>query len=150
MSDFIFSFLCTFGFGIIFNIPRKQLVFASFAGAAGWMAYSIFLDRFDAIVMAAFAGAFVVGLLSEFLAKARSVPATIFVIPGIIPLVPGYGLYYSMRNIIDSDYIYAMEVGTETILVAIAISSAVILTTSIGRKIKRKTVRKNQVSKESI
>lgn len=143
MKDFIFSFLSTFGFGIIFNIPRKQLVFASLAGAAGWMVYSILVNRFEAIIMAAFAGAFVVGLLSEFMAKARSVPATIFVIPGIIPLVPGYGIYYSMRKIIDYDYIEAMEVGTETFLVALAISCAVILTTSIGRKIKRKVVIKN-------
>ena len=148
MLDFVFSFLCTFGFGIIFNIPRKQLVFASLAGAAGWMVYSIFLVQFDEIVMAAFAGAFVVGLLSEFMAKARRVPATIFVVPGIVPLVPGYGLYYSMRKIIDSDYINAMGVGTETILVALAISSAVILTTSIGRKIRRKIVIKKYKPKE--
>ncbi len=59
-------------------------------------------------------------------------------IPGMIPLVPGYGLYYAIKKIIEADYIMAMEVGTETVLVALAISSAVILTTSLGRKIKRK------------
>ncbi|SHI52252.1 Uncharacterized membrane protein YjjB, DUF3815 family [Dethiosulfatibacter aminovorans DSM 17477] len=133
--DFIFSFLCTFGFGVLFNIPRKQLVLASTGGAVGWTVYSLFLLQFDSIVMAAFTGALAVGMVSEIMAKLRRVPATVYVVPGIIPLVPGYGLYYSMKKIIESDYIEAMEVGTETVLVALAISSAVILTTSIGRKI---------------
>jgi uncharacterized membrane protein YjjB (DUF3815 family) len=136
--DFIFSFLCTFGFGILFNIPRKQLVFASIGGALGWIVYSISLVQFDAVVMAAFTGALAVGFYSEIMAKERRVPATVYVIPGMIPLVPGYGLYYAIKKIIEADYIMALEVGTETVLVALAISSAVILTTSIGRKIKRK------------
>jgi uncharacterized membrane protein YjjB (DUF3815 family) len=136
--DFIFSFLCTFGFGILFNIPRKQLVFASIGGALGWIVYSISLVQFDSVVMAAFTGALAVGFYSEIMAKERRVPATVYVIPGMIPLVPGYGLYYAIKKIIEADYIMAMEVGTETVLVALAISSAVILTTSIGRKIKRK------------
>ncbi len=136
--DFIFSFLCTFGFGILFNIPRKQLVFASIGGALGWIVYSISLVQFDSVVMAAFTGALAVGFYSEIMAKERRVPATVYVIPGMIPLVPGYGLYYAIKKIIEADYIMAMEVGTETVLVALAISSAVILTTSLGRKIKRK------------
>ena len=137
IADFVFSFLCSFGFGILFNIPRKQLVFASVAGAAGWMIYSTSLISFESTVMAAFTASLTVGIISEILAKIRRVPATIYVIPGIIPLVPGYGLYYSMRKIIEADYMKAIEVGTETVLVAVAISSAVIVTTTLGRKLIR-------------
>jgi uncharacterized membrane protein YjjB (DUF3815 family) len=88
--------------------------------------------------MAAFAGAFVVGVLSEILARKRKMPATVFTIPGLIPLVPGYGLYYSMLKVVEADYTAAAEVGVETILVALSISSAIIVTTSISRKIKGK------------
>jgi uncharacterized membrane protein YjjB (DUF3815 family) len=94
--------------------------------------------------MAAFAGALAVGLISEILARKRRMPATVFIIPGLIPLVPGYGLYYSMLKIIEADYAAATEIGVETMLVAVSISSAVIVSTSIGRKFKRKKVESNE------
>lgn len=144
MIEFVFAAVCTLGFGILFNIPRKQLAYASFTGAVGWILYSQLIGRFDSPVMAAFAGAMAVGLISEILARKRRMPATVFIIPGLIPLVPGYGLYYSMLKIIEADYSAATEIGVETMLVAISISSAVIVTTSIGRKFKRKKVQSNE------
>jgi uncharacterized membrane protein YjjB (DUF3815 family) len=136
--DFVFSAICTFGFGVLFNIPRRQIPYACFTGASGWTLYSLLYRNIDSPVMAAFAGAFVVGVLSEILARKRKMPATVFTIPGLIPLVPGYGLYYSMLKVVEADYTAAAEVGVETILVALSISSAIIVTTSISRKIKGK------------
>ncbi len=138
MIEFVFAAICTLGFGILFNIPRRQLVYASVTGAVGWIIYSRLLGKFDSPVMAAFAGALAVGMISEVLARKRKMPATVFIIPGLIPLVPGYGLYYSILKIIEADYSAATEIGAETILVAIAISSAIIVTTSIARKFKMK------------
>mgnify|MGYP002622542951 CR=1 FL=1 len=140
MIEFVFAAICTLGFGILFNIPRKQLAYSAITGAIGWILYSQLIGRFDSPVMAAFAGALAVGSISEILARKRKMPATVFIIPGLIPLVPGYGLYYSMLKIIEADYTAATEIGMETILVAIAISSAVIVSTSIGRKFKRRKV----------
>ena len=138
MIEFVFAAICTLGFGILFNIPRRQLAYASITGALGWIIYSQLFGKFDSPVMAAFAGALSVGMISEILARKRKMPATVFIIPGLIPLVPGYGLYYSMLKIIDADYSAATEIGVETILVAIAISSAIIVSTSIGRKFRLK------------
>ena len=138
--EFVFSAICTMSFGVLFNIPRKQLLYAAFVGASGWVIYSLLSKYSNSNVMAAFIGALVVGGISEFLARYRKMPATVFIIPGLIPLVPGYGLYYSMLKIVESDYLAATEVGVETILVAIAISSAIIITTSLSKKIKRKSI----------
>lgn len=140
VMEFIFSAICTMAFGVLFNIPRKQLLYAALVGALGWVVYSLLSKYFSSNVMAAFMGALIVGIVSEFLARYRKMPATVFIIPGIIPLVPGYGLYYSMLKIVESDYLAATEVGVETILTAIAISSAIIITTSLSKKIKRKTI----------
>jgi uncharacterized membrane protein YjjB (DUF3815 family) len=141
MTSFFFAAMSTLGFGILFNIPRKQLLPASLTGAIGWLVYSGLVESFDSVVMAAFFGAWVVGMISEWLARKRKMPATVFVIPGLIPLVPGYGLYYSMLKVVEADYASATEMGAETILVALAISSAVIVASSIGRKFKRKGTR---------
>ncbi|MBN2286385.1 MAG: threonine/serine exporter family protein [Tissierellales bacterium] len=138
LKEFIFAGICTFGFGILFNIPRKQLPYACFAGALGWIVYSLLGRSTDSPVMAAFAGAFSVGTASEIFARIKRMPATVYVIPGLIPLVPGYGLYYSMLKIVEADYTSATDVGVETILVAVAISSAIIVTTSLGKRFKGK------------
>lgn len=42
-------------------------------------------------------------LWSEGMARVRKAPANIFMIPGIIPLLPGGALYYTMSALIGGD-----------------------------------------------
>ncbi len=131
------AFICTAGFSILFNIPKKNIVHSGLAGALGWIVYVQTQELLDSVVFAAFAGAFVVGIIGELLARIYKKPETMFIVPGIIPLVPGYGIYYAMLQAVEKDYQASLQTGIETFLVAIAIASAVIATTSIGRMIKR-------------
>lgn len=133
----LYALFCTIGFAVLFNIPRKAIVYSGIAGAIGWAVYLYFESTVASPIFASFAGAFMVGIMGEVFARFKKKPATIFVVPGIIPLVPGYSLYYAMLQILEKDYKEAMSVGFEAILVAIAIASAVITSTSIGRMIKR-------------
>lgn len=133
--EFIYAFLSTFGFSVLFNIPRKVIVYTSTTGALGWCVYSLVEKQYDSKISSAFLGAFVVALIGEYLARRLKKPATVFVIPGIIPLVPGYGLYYAMLKIIENDFEKAIQVGFETGLVAIGIASAIIIATSLIRLI---------------
>jgi uncharacterized membrane protein YjjB (DUF3815 family) len=86
--------------------------------------------------MGAFIGAITVGLVGELFANRFRSPATIFIIPGIIPLVPGYGIYYTMTSIITKDYSTAASKGFETLFVALSIATALIITATIGRLIR--------------
>jgi len=133
IKEFIYAFLCTVGFSVLFNIPRRLMVYSGFCGAIGWIVYSLVSNNLNSLITATFLGALVVGISGEIFARRLKKPATVFVIPGIIPLVPGYGLYYSMLKIIEKNYEEAISVGFEAILVAIAIASAVIIATSVGR-----------------
>lgn len=142
----LYAFLSTMGFAVVFNIPRKAILYSSIAGAMGWGTYICISAAIKSPIFASFAGAFIVGIMGEFFARLKKKPATIFVVPGIIPLVPGYGLYYAMHKILERDYNEAMSVGFEAILIAISIASAVIMTTSIGRMIKRHIGLKNAAS----
>lgn len=139
----VYAFLCTIGFAVLFNIPRKNILQSGVAGALGWMSYVFVKESLQSAVFPAFLGAFVVGLAGEVFARIYKEPGTLFVVPGIIPLVPGYGLYFAMLKTIQKDYASAIESGVETILVAIAIASAIIASTSIGRILKRWLARKS-------
>ena len=65
-------------------------------GDVGWVIYVV--DERDQVtdIFSAVIGAFVVVELSYFLAKTRRAHVTVFLISGIIPLVPGRGLYRTM------------------------------------------------------
>jgi uncharacterized membrane protein YjjB (DUF3815 family) len=70
-------------------------------------------------------------LASRFIARFKKMPITITLLPGIIPLVPGAGMYFTMISLLQEDYKNAVYKGTETLLVATAIASAVIIAASI-------------------
>ncbi len=64
-------------------------------------------------------------------------PATVYIIPGIVPLVPGAGMYYTMLALVSKDFYTAINKGTETFFIAAAISLGIIISTSLSRSIKR-------------
>jgi uncharacterized membrane protein YjjB (DUF3815 family) len=96
LTHFICSFVGTWGYMVLFNIPRKYYLSGSFTGAAGWFAYLLLTEKMEtSVAIATFAGSFVVVLISRMLAVRMRCPITIFLIAGIIPLVPGAGVYYT-------------------------------------------------------
>lgn len=132
----LFAFFGTMGFTVMFNCPKKSVIKASAIGALGWTAYLLVVDQGQSVISASFVGAITVGLIGELFASKFRSPATVFIIPGIIPLVPGYGIYYTMISIITKDYSTAATKGFEAFFVALAIATALIITSTIGRLIR--------------
>ena len=132
----IYAFFGTMGFTVLFNCPKKSVLKASLIGALGWTSYLLTVDSGQSVIMGTFIGAITVGLIGELFANKFRNPATIFIIPGIIPLVPGYGIYYTMISIITKDYATATTKGFEALFVALAIATALIITSTIGRLIR--------------
>lgn len=137
MIHSVYAFFAALGFAVLFNIPRREMLFAGISGALGWFFYELMQEAGVSIIFASFIGALFVGISAELFAKLRKQPATVFVVPGIIPLVPGYGLYFSMLNVIEQNYDEALRVGFETLMIAVIIASAIILSTTFGRLIKK-------------
>ncbi len=133
----IYAFICSAGFAIIFNIPKNRIIQSGITGALGWVVYEQSQVILGTAVFASFLGAFVVGIMGEIFARVYKQPETIFIVPGIVPLVPGYGIYYAMLQAVEQDYATSLQTGIATFLVALAIASAIISTTSIGRMTKR-------------
>lgn len=132
----IYSFLCVVGFSVLFNIPRKLIIPASLSGMVGWLIYYYFQSQSSNFIIPAFAGSIAVGIVGEFLAILKRHPATLFIIPGIIPFVPGYGIYYTMRHIVDENFNAAMTTGAESLFIAISIACGIVLATSFIRLIR--------------
>lgn len=129
--NFFFSCFATIGFSIFFNSPIKSLLPAGIIGGIGWTIYSILFNISQNAILANFFAATLISLLSEILARKMKFPAIIFVIPGILPLIPGLGLYNTMLSLVESKYTNALSIGANALFVSAAIAMGVLLITSL-------------------
>lgn len=108
--------------GVLYRIPRSALFYSGLNSMAAWLVVYDLSGRGSGIVPASFCGSLVVGIMSEMLARSLRKPATVFVIPGFIPLVPGREAYTTMRHLVEGQYPAALSMGAQTLLTAGAIA----------------------------
>jgi len=130
---FIISLIGTLGFCILFHVPPRHMAPASIGGALGWITFVYFTSNGSSGIVACFLGACVISALAEFFSRAGKEPTALFIVPGIIPLVPGAPLYYTMRGLLDNDFDTAARLGTEALFMAGSIAIALLLVASITR-----------------
>lgn len=121
------AFFATIFFSIIFNVQKKHLIACGAIGALGWGVYIWGVLLGYSGVLFTFLGAYLVAQSSYFLAKHKRAPVTIYLIPGIIPLVPGIGLYRTMYALLFSDHSTALEYALTTFQLSGVIAWAIIL-----------------------
>lgn len=130
---FLFAFSSTVGFSILFHVPKKHIVTAGLVGALGWLTYTYFIVSGSGSVLACFAGSCIVAILSDLFSRAFKDAATIFIIPGILPLVPGANMYYTMLAILEGNVEETASIGTETLLMAGSIAVALLVVASVTK-----------------
>ena len=123
----IASFFVTIFFSIMFNNATKQLLYSGLVGASGWLTYLILVEYNYTIVIAIFFATLVVSIIATLLSTIRRSPITVFQIPGIIPLVPGTGMYNTLYAVITNDYEAAIYNLFETLQIAGAIAVGMML-----------------------
>lgn len=84
---------------------------------------------------ASFFGAFAVVLISRILTIYMKCPITVFLVSGILPLVPGAGVYYTAYYIVTNQLTQASLKGMESFKVAFAIVMGIVLVVSIPREV---------------
>ena len=129
------SVLSTLGCALVFHVPKKHLIFAALTGGCGWCTYSYFASVFESKIFGCFVAAIVVAFIGDILSRALKDASTLFIIPGIIPLVPGSGMYYTMLDVIHGNFAQAASTGTETILMSGAIATGLLVFGSILKAI---------------
>ena len=129
--QFMWAFFATGGYCFIFNVPRRHIPIAATVGAAGWITFEYLASVGYSNVAACFFGSCVVALLSDICSRAFKEAATVFIIPGILPLVPGAGMYHTMLAFLETDFQKTAQIGWETSLMACGIAVALLIVASI-------------------
>lgn len=121
------AFISTIGFSIVFHVQRKHLLICGTIGALGWLVYLLSLDAGLTDVLSTFLASLLVTQLSYILARRRKTPVTVFLIAGIIPLVPGLGLYRTMSAVLESNYSQAVNYAALTFQISGVIAGAIVI-----------------------
>lgn len=100
----IAAFFGTLGFAIIFKLKGKYLVYISVCGFFNYAIYIIALFFNWSEFWAAAVATVFVAVTAEILARILKTPTVIFTLPGVVPIVPGSALYYSVRYLLLRDF----------------------------------------------
>lgn len=126
-------FIMSVAFGVLYRIPRGLLLYGGMIGLVTWLTMYLARETWGNIILASFFGSLITGFCSELLARGLKKPATIFIIPGFIPLVPGGEAYKTMVFMVAGHYSEGVAMGMQTILTGGAIAFGLFLSSMIYR-----------------
>ena len=102
----LLGFAAALGFAVLFDVPRRALVWGGLCGAVGLATRNGLLLLFPHVPheAAMFFAGFVIALVAESIAYFARMPVSIFTIPGFIPLVPGVLAFRAVLGFAEQDY----------------------------------------------
>lgn len=120
------GWLGSLGFALLFKVGKENLLSASFAGFISSFIYLGLVDLYG-VYVAIFVSTICFTLYSEIVCRVRKATVTTFLICGLIPMVPGSGMYYMMSAFVMGDMVEAGKVATQTVTIAGLIALGIIL-----------------------
>jgi len=141
----IATFVGILGFCSVFSCPYKFIFICCSESALCWAVYLVCVSFGLSSIWASFFGAVFVDLASQILARRLKAPVIIFLVIGVLPLVPGYGIYkvaYDMFSggDVGASLTNALMLAGAVALAVIVMDTVVDLTVRIYRRYKDGTI----------
>jgi uncharacterized membrane protein YjjB (DUF3815 family) len=135
IKQVIVSLVASFGFGIIFNIKGKKLIFAAIGGGLSWFFYLYLMQNGMSTILSLFISSIIFSIYSEICARYLKTPVTTLIVCALIPLVPGAGMYYTMHETVLGNVKGAVELGLNTLASAGTLALGVIFVSTITKQV---------------
>ena len=97
--DFIYAYIACLAFTLIYNMRGKFVLLAPLGGSIAWIIYNM-MAYTESDILQNFIATMAVSLYSETMARVYKAPVTMFLVVGLLPLVPGAGIYYTMEYLV--------------------------------------------------
>ena len=132
ITQLIMAFLGTVGFALRFHLRKSLILPASIGGFISWGIYLIFYEVFGyGYFVSALIACVCVAFYSEILARKLKAPANLFLIPGVVPLIPGSSLYYAMSYAVTGEMDIAKTYSLKMIEFALGIAIGISLVVAV-------------------
>ena len=122
----------TLGFSILFYIHPRRLTLATLGGVLCTAVYLLagYLIGGERLpnLLAGLVGAG----FSEVCARLTKVPVPVYMVPCVMPLVPGSALYAAMFQFVAGNYNAAADAAMTTLVVALGIAGGIVIASVVG------------------
>lgn len=119
--DIISSFFISSSVSIVNNVQRKYIYLCGLAGVITMSVYSMLSSAFGATVSSLIA-CIALSLFSHTISHVTKLPNMIFVVSGVMPILPGGILFKAVNALAKNDYSQASLLGGQALLVGFAIA----------------------------
>ena len=130
---FIGAMICTFGLALLYNLEWRSISFAVLGAAIACLIFELYVKFGQNYFVAALLAAMAAAAFSDITARILKTPTTIFLIPGIVPMVPGGLLFNTMLSILDKNTEKATEYGSRALFIALGITIGILAATFVFR-----------------
>lgn len=89
LTEIVFGFLSSVGFGVITNVPRRTLMASGITGGLAWGVYVIVDQVSGNLILPNLLAAVTIGVLANIAAIAVRAPVNVMYVPCLVSLVPG-------------------------------------------------------------
>ncbi len=124
--------LGTLGFSILFYVHPRRLLLATLGGILTCGVYLLGTHFIGGDLLPNLLGALVGAGFSEIMARLTKVPVPVYMVPCVIPLVPGGALYATMFNFVAENYTAAADAGMRTLRIALGIAGGIVIASVLG------------------
>lgn len=140
----LYSLIASIAFGVQFNIKLRHMIMAGIGGTLTQFIFLAFELSGTAEMLCYFFSAAAVSVYSEIMARRLHVPVNMYLVIGIIPLVPGGYMYNTMITLIGGNISLFFEMFLTAVGIAGSIAMGVFAVSALVRLIRiigHKTIR---------
>ena len=127
------GFLGSLGFSILFHIRGKKLLVASLGGLMSWTVFLVLESLVPGEALRYFLASAAITVYAEVFARVMKTPTTTFLVPSLIPLIPGGSLYYTMNYALNEQWSTFASKAISTLELALALALGIIAVTTVTR-----------------
>lgn len=99
--DSLFAGIASVGFAMVFNVPKKTLIYCAIGGALAYSFRTIFLHLEIAIEISTFFASTLIGIIAFYWSRKYLIPRPIYTVASIIPMIPGTYAFKAVISLIN-------------------------------------------------
>lgn len=132
----LYSLIASIAFGVQFNVRLRHMITAGIGGTITQLIFMAFEYSGTSEMLCYFFSAAAVSVYSEIMARRLHAPVNMYLVIGIIPLVPGGYMYNTMITLIGGDVDMFSHQFAEAVGIAGSIAMGVFAVSAIVRLIR--------------
>lgn len=125
IKTIITAFSGSLGFALLYGLRKKYLFLASSGGLISWSIYLLFSSVFsgDGIFLPCFIATVITAIYVNIVSVVVKAPTQLFLLPGLIPLIPGSDLYYTFLFFYKKEWSTMFHSAAKTLSFVFAIAT---------------------------